>query len=125
MSKFHIRILGGTCGGAMYVIGEFLQDYLAARGFECRITQQDVVVSRTLPPNVDLVLQVVPTFKPEDLELPLINVRPMLLNLEHPGTIQQIMAVLDERHPAGSLASATAVANWPTDVKQPAEARQP
>jgi hypothetical protein len=53
--------------------------------------------------------------------MPLINARPMIVDLHHAGTMAQIMAVLEQRHPAGSLAGATAVEGWPTRVEQEAE----
>jgi hypothetical protein len=113
MSKFHVRVVGGTCGGAMYVISDFLGEFLAQRGYECRITQQDICVSRVVPPGVDLLLEVVPTFSAEEAGCPIISARPMLLNLRDEATLQKVLAVLERRHPAGPLATATEAVGWP------------
>jgi hypothetical protein len=113
MKKFHVRVVGGTCGGAMYVISESLGEYLAQRGYDCRITQQDICVSRVVPPGVDLLLEVVPTFTVEEAGCPIISARPMLLNLRDAATLQKIMAVLERSHPAGPLAGATEAVGWP------------
>jgi hypothetical protein len=74
-------------------------------------------VSRVVPPNGDLLLEVVPTFAAEKVGCPIVSARPMLLNLRDEGTLRKILAVLERSHPAGSLATATEVSDWPTAEK--------
>ena len=96
MGRYHIRVVGGSCGNRMFVIIEHLAEMIARAGYDCRITHQSIWETRAVPPNVDLVLQLLPALTPDEVDCPLINIKPLLTDLEHAPTLASIFEVLKE-----------------------------
>ncbi len=100
MARIHVRIVGGSCGNQMFVIHEHLAALIERAGYDCRLTNQNIWQMPTLPPNVDLVLQLLPAFKEEEIGCPLINIKPLLIDLDHPPTMRKIFEALEQAHQA-------------------------
>ena len=99
MQKLHIRIVGGWCGNRMIIIRDYLEQLIMARGYQIKIDYQSVWESSAVCPTADLMLQLIPAFKQEDVHCPLLNVRPFLRDLDHEETIAIIFDNLEKYYP--------------------------
>lgn len=115
MTRIHVRIVGGSCGNQMFVVHEHLAELIEQAGYDCRLTNQNIWQMPTLPPNVDLVLQLLPAFKEDEIECPLINIKPLLLDLDHPPTMRKIFEALERVYQAAPGTPAGAAAGGAGD----------
>ena len=100
MNGFQVRIIGGFCGGKMNVVADHLYEVLKQAGYECKVTSQSVWESFTMPPAVDLVLQLLPAYPEDDGDVPIIYIKPLLMDLNHPETLQKIISTVAAKYPA-------------------------
>ena len=98
MKKYHVRVIGGWCGNRLLIVRDHLDEVLKKAGYECKVTHQSVWETYSLPPSVDLILQLMPAFSPSEANCPIINIKPMLLDLDHPPTIQSILSILEQNY---------------------------
>ncbi len=100
MSPFSYRIvvIGGWCGNRLFVVADHLRDLLTEAGFKVRVTTHNIWENYTHPPYSHLVLQLLPAFTQEEVESPLINIRPLLKDLDDPKTIQKVIAQVRADH---------------------------
>jgi len=91
MKKAHIRIVGGWCGNRMAMIQEYLGSLLPARGYSARVDFQSIWESQAVCPTADLILQLIPAFSKDEVHCPLLDIRPMLRDLEHAQTVELIL----------------------------------
>jgi hypothetical protein len=99
MAMYHIRIIGGWCGNRMVMIRDFLSEMLADCGYQVKVTHQSVWETYALPPSANLILQLIPAFKPEDTPCPIVNIKPFIRDLDHLETISAIIDVLEIDYP--------------------------
>jgi hypothetical protein len=102
MKKFHIRIVGGWCGNRMVMIRENLSDLLADRGYLVKLDQQSIWENSAPPLHVDMVLQLISAFSPDELNCPSLNIRPFLKDLDHQETLYNIFSAVEEYYPQSS-----------------------
>lgn len=103
MHNFHVCVLGGSCGNRMFIIADHLSELFAQKGYDCRVTAISVWECFTFPPTADLLLQLLPAYKDEDVECPTINIRPFLQDINDPATLQAIYSVIEERTACAAL----------------------
>jgi hypothetical protein len=100
MKKFHIRIVGGWCGNRMVMIRDNLAELLAERGYDVKLDQQSIWENSSPPLHVDMVLQLISAFSPEELNCPSLNIRPFLKDLNYQETLENIFEAVEEHYPA-------------------------
>jgi hypothetical protein len=76
----------------MVMVAEHLEDVFGKAGFPCRVTTHSVWENYSQPPVSNLVLQLLPAFTAAETGCPVINIKPLLLDLDHPPTIEKIFA---------------------------------
>ena len=100
MAKYRVCVIGGWCGNRMVMVAEHLQDVLKASGISCQVFTHSVWESYTRPPASDLVLQLLPAFTEKEIGVPVINIKPLLSDLDHPETIQKVLQHVQASYPA-------------------------
>lgn len=90
----HVVLAGGSCGNTLYLIEDQLKESFLEWGFEVRLTTQSIWQRFDLPDGVQLVLQTLPAYKPEDLPCPALSVRPMIADRSDPATLDKIRSAL-------------------------------
>ena len=90
MPRFHVCVLGGSCGNRMIIIADHLSELFLQKGYDCRVTSISVWECFSFPPSADLLLQLLPAYKEEEVECPTINIRPFLQDIDDPLTLQKI-----------------------------------
>jgi len=94
MKQFHVRVIGGSCGNKMILVADHLQEFLAKEGYPCKVTSQSVWESFSMPPAVDLILQLLPAYTQEEADCPVLYVKPLLADLNHPETLGKILSIV-------------------------------
>jgi hypothetical protein len=89
-NTYRIVVVGGWCGNLLYIVADHLQDILTDAGFSFRLTTHSVWNSFTQPPPCDLVLQLLPAFTAEEINCPVINIRRLLVERNHPETLEKV-----------------------------------
>ncbi len=109
MSSFHVCVLGGSCGNRMVIIADHLSELFIQRGYDCRVTSISVWECFSFPPSADLLLQLLPAYKEEDVECPTMNIRPLLQDINDPTILQKIYSEIEKNSKQGVLASVNAL----------------
>ena len=91
MSSYRLCVIGGWCGNRMIMVAEHLETVLSQEGFSCRVSTHSIWENYSTPPEGDLILQLLPAYSPSETSIPLINIRPLLLNLDDEATIAAIL----------------------------------
>jgi hypothetical protein len=99
MSSYKICIVGGWCGNRMVMIDEYLNDLLDNKGLPCQITRHSVWENYSTPPPAHLVLQLLPAFTEAETNCPIINIKPLLVDLDHKDTIDRILTHIIDHYP--------------------------
>jgi hypothetical protein len=74
----------------MIIIADHLSELFLQKGYDCRVTSISVWECFSFPPSADLLLQLLPAYKEEEVECPTINIRPFLQDIDDPLTLQKI-----------------------------------
>ena len=104
LSSYRVCVVGGWCGNRMIMVAEHLESVLSRAGFSCRVTTHSVWENYSAPPEGDLILQLLPAYSPSETSIPLVNIRPLLMDLDHKDTLAAILEAVervDERSPNG------------------------
>jgi hypothetical protein len=99
MAPYHIRIIGGWCGNRMVMIRDHLSEILTECGYQVKVTTQSVWETYALPPSASLILQLIPAFNESDTGCPIVNIKPYLRDLDHQGTLSEIISTLEDDYP--------------------------
>jgi hypothetical protein len=99
MSKYKICVVGGWCGNHMIMIIEHLDNLLKREGFNCHLTKHSVWENYSAPPPANLVLQLLPAYTKDETECPIVNIRPLLVDMDHPATLEKVMDCVRENYP--------------------------
>lgn len=91
MSAYRVCVIGGWCGNRLYIVAEHLREVLAQAGFPCQVVTHSVWENLSQPPPSQLILQLLPAYTAEEAGCPVINIKPLLADLNHSGTIQKIL----------------------------------
>ena len=91
MTKYRVCVIGGWCGNRLTMVAEHLSDLLEKAGYPCQVKSHSVWENYSQPPVSNLILQLLPAFTEPETGCPVINVRPFLLDLDHPATIEKVL----------------------------------
>jgi hypothetical protein len=75
----------------MIVVAEHLQELLQNAGYNCEVTHQSLWDHPTPPYAANLVLELLPAFTETEAGCPVINIKPLLRDLDHPQVIDKIL----------------------------------
>jgi hypothetical protein len=79
----------------MIIVADHLQEVLAQAGYQCKVTSQSIWETMSMPPAVDLILQLLPAFAADEGSCPILYIKPLLTDLNDPATLQKIFAVVE------------------------------
>lgn len=99
-NKFHVRVLGGSCGPRMVIVAEHLEEVFRQMNYNCKVSHISIWETFSFPPTADLLLQLLPAFSQDEADCPIINIRPLLADINDASVMQQIFTVLDQKCPA-------------------------
>lgn len=91
MAVYKVCVVGGWCGNRMVMVAEHLSTLLQSKGYTCKVFHHSVWDNPSDPPRADLILQLLPAFTREQAGCPVITIKPLLVDLDHPGTIEKIL----------------------------------
>ena len=106
MTEYKVCVVGGWCGNRMVMVAEHLGEILSRAGMPARVFTHSVWDNFSHPPASDLVLQLLPAFKESELPTPLLTIRPLLADIDHPETIQKILGQVRAGYPGNLPAPA-------------------
>lgn len=90
-NTYRIVVVGGWCGNLLYIVSDHLRDVLISAGFSFRLTTHSIWNNFTQPPPCDLLLQLLPAFTEADVNCPVINIRRLLVERDHPETMENVL----------------------------------
>jgi hypothetical protein len=99
MSMYTVCVVGGWCGNRMVMVAEHLQELFEQAGFPCKVNHFSVWENMSSAPRGDLILQLLPAYTEKETGCPVINIKPLLLDLDHAPTIEKILAHLHDHYP--------------------------
>ncbi|RPI78239.1 MAG: hypothetical protein EHM41_25815 [Chloroflexi bacterium] len=91
MAVYKVCVVGGWCGNRMVMVAEHLSTLLESKGYMCKVFHHSVWDNPSDPPKANLILQLLPAFTREQAGCPVITIKPLLVDLDHPGTIEKIL----------------------------------
>jgi len=100
MARYHVRVVGGWCGNRIVMVADYLAELFAEKGYDCQVTHQSIWETYSLPPSVDLILQLMPAFTEGEASCPVINIKLLIHDLDHPPTINKILDFLQRQFTA-------------------------
>ena len=100
MPNYRVCVVGGWCGNRMVMVAEHLEGVLSKAGFPSKVFTHSVWDNFSQPPAADLILQLLPAFKESELGCPLLTVKPLLADINHPETIDRILNQVQAGYPA-------------------------
>ncbi|MGE5073237.1 MAG: hypothetical protein ACM3MF_07405 [Anaerolineae bacterium] len=99
MASYKICVIGGHCGVRMMVVAEHVGELLNEAGFACEVTHQSLWDHPFPPRGASLVLELLPAYTEAEAGCPVLNIKPLLRDLDHPETIEKIFERVRCSHP--------------------------
>lgn len=90
MASYKVCVVGGHCGVRMMVVAEHIGELLQKAGYACQVTHQSLWDHPTPPYSANLILELLPAYTEAEAGCPVINIKPLLGDLDHPQTIEKI-----------------------------------
>jgi hypothetical protein len=84
----------------MVKVAEHMKELLDEKGYPCNVVTHSATTNTGVPFMTNLVLQLLPAFTPEEAGCPVISVKPLILDLDHPATIEKILNQVQADYPA-------------------------
>ena len=84
----------------MIMVAEHLARLLQDAGYPCRVTHHSVWENYSQPPAADLILQLLPAYTEAETRCPVLNIKPLLADLDHPLTIDKILTHMRANYPS-------------------------
>jgi len=100
MSMYTVCIVGGWCGNRMVIVADHLSELFEKAGYPCKVSHFSVWENMSSAPRGDLILQLLPAYTEKEVSCPVINIKPLLLDLDHVPTIEKILDHLRNHYPA-------------------------
>ncbi|HTX79062.1 MAG TPA: hypothetical protein VMC62_05315, partial [Longilinea sp.] len=102
MSMYTVCVVGGWCGNRMVIVADHLAEVFDRAGYPCKVSHFSVWENLSSAPRGDLILQLLPAYTAEETGCPVINIKPLLLDLDHAPTIEKILDHLRDHYPVTS-----------------------
>jgi hypothetical protein len=100
MKSYKVSIIGGWCGNRMVIVADHIAEKLEAAGYPCKVGTFNAWENYTQPPIADLILQLLPAFTEAETHCPVINIKPLLVDLNHSQTFDRIFQQVKADYPA-------------------------
>jgi hypothetical protein len=91
MSTYKVCVVGGHCSNRIMIVAEQLTQLFEERGINCQVFTHGVQGEYSFPPRSNLILQLLPAFTEEEAGCPVINIKPLIGDPQHPATIEKIL----------------------------------
>ena len=91
-----VLVVGGWCGNLLYIVADHIRALTEKAGLDAVVKTFSVWDSLDTLPSSDLIIQLLPALKQEDLSCPLINGRPLLADLENEPVNSRILMAFEE-----------------------------
>lgn len=75
----------------MVIVADHLCELLTQAGFPVKVKTHSVWENFSSPPEADLILQLLPAYSQAETQKTIINIRPLLRDLDEPEIIEEIM----------------------------------
>lgn len=75
----------------MVMVAEHISELLSTAGYPCQVKHHSIWNNFSQPPPSNLILQLLPAFTEAETGCPVINIKPLLLDLDHPQTIEKVL----------------------------------
>jgi hypothetical protein len=99
MAVYRICVIGGHCGVRMMVVAEHVGELLNKAGYSCQVTHQSLWDHPTPPRGASLVLELLPAYTEAEAGCPVLNIKPLLADLDHPATIDKVFERVRSTYP--------------------------
>ncbi len=91
MKRLEILLAGGSCGSTLFLIADEIEHQLSdVWGFPYRLKLQNIWERFEAPAKTDLILQTMPAYQQSQVSCPILSVRPMIRDQNHPKTLEAI-----------------------------------
>ena len=91
MNRLEILLAGGSCGSTLFLIADEIERQLSdVWDFPYRLTLQNIWERFEAPAKTDLILQTMPAYQQSQVSCPILSVRPMIRDQNHPKTLEAI-----------------------------------
>ena len=100
MKTYKVCVIGGWCGNRMVIVADHIAQKLADAGYPCSIRTFSAWENYTQPPSADLVLQLLPAFTEAETGCPVINIKPLLVDLDDSKTITRVLEQVRADYPS-------------------------
>lgn len=91
MKHYKVCVVGGHCSNRMMIVAEQLTKIFEDHGVDCQVITHGVAGEYSFPPRSNLILQLLPAFTESDAGCPVINIKPLIGDPNHPATIEKIL----------------------------------
>ena len=91
MNAYKVCVVGGHCSNRYMIVAEQLATLFEKRGLYCQVVTHGVAGEYCFPPRANLILQLLPAFTEEEAGCPVINIKPLIGDPNHPATIEKIL----------------------------------
>jgi hypothetical protein len=91
MKTYKVCVVGGFCSNRMMIVAEQLNKLFEDTGIHCQITTHGVCGDYSFPPRSNLILQLLPAFTEAEAGCPVINIKPLIGDPNHPATIEKVL----------------------------------
>lgn len=89
--RLEILLAGGSCGSTLFLIADAIEHHLSnVWHIPHRLTLQNIWERFEAPSRTDLILQTMPAYNPEEVECPIISVKPMIRDQGDTRTLEAI-----------------------------------
>lgn len=91
MAAYKVCVVGGHCSNRYMIVAEQLKTLFESRGISCQVITHGVAGEYSFPPRSNLILQLLPAFTEAEAGCPVINIKPLIGDPQHPATIEKIL----------------------------------
>ena len=91
MKPYKVCVVGGHCSNRYMIIAEQLTKLFENTGIYCQVFTHGVAGEYSFPPRSNLILQLLPAFTEAEAGCPVINIKPLIGDPNHPATIEKIL----------------------------------
>jgi len=91
MKSFKVCVVGGHCSNRMSIVAEQISTLFENNHIDCQVITHGVAGEHGFPPRSNLILQLLPAFTEAEAGCPVINIKPLIGDPNHPETIEKIL----------------------------------